>query len=541
MISRHIAAYTFLFTLVVVLVLLAASPSFAAGMPTANCDSYAGLTNKIAGCIRDSLDKGVTLYFSKFYPMLQTAIGAVMTLAVIVYGILLSYSMVEKVGRDTLILLFKIAGIVYFTTNSGFIYTSTISVMDDLATAVISYAPQSGSADAAKSDFTQATCLQTMIDQQQKAGGKGKIAGPWLGMDCLIDTVIGIKIPSDTEVAGSPKTYFNKLLDPKMEGMSRGFLYLFFSGAQTSTMGMVMAAIGAIFIWGLIALIIKTLFIYIAGYMGIAFMTVISPLFIPMILFQHTRTYFDKWLKSFFSFALQPVIMMAFVTFSIAAIDFAAFSSDYSIWYRIAGKESRNSNGFNLNTYLTTLRKADGSPATAADKDAKAIILPMKESLLQVLTNNPTPKTSAVVSVDQGGALSGTERVDCTKDKIAADQTGALKKYCAFNYSISVDISFLDWKLMAKARQDPLIDGATDEEKGKNIANEVLSSIAFCAMVVFLMNGFLKIIPLVAYDITGDFNQSANLGQIVAGRWKDKEVLGDLAKLIPGMVSGGRK
>ena len=85
---------------------------------TTNCGNYVGLTNRIAGCIRETVDAAADRFFTGFYPIVQSAIGAVMTLAVIIYGILLSYGMVEKLGRDTMVLVIKLACVVAFTTSS---------------------------------------------------------------------------------------------------------------------------------------------------------------------------------------------------------------------------------------------------------------------------------------------------------------------------------------------------------------------------------------------------------------------------------------
>lgn len=507
------------------------------------CGDYPGLTNMVVSCIRDTIDSSMQRYIEKFYPTLKKAIAAVMTLAVIVYGIMLSFGMVERVGRDTMILLFKLAGVVYFVSNTGFIHTSVTSLMDGAATAVVSYTPKSGTPDAASTDISKSACLKKLTTKLEEADVKSKRAGPWLAVDCLVDSVIGIKLP-DSIQSVTNGDYYNDKLSNKNSGMSRSLLFLFNSGLQTSVVGLVLGILGYAFIWGLIAMIIKTIFIYLAGYIGVAFMSIISPLFIPLILFQSTRQYFDKWVKSLASFALQPVVIMAYISFAIAAIDFAAFTGDYSVWYRIAGEESRQ-NGFDLNSYLTAQRNkntgaiiGDGTGAPTAE--SAAIVKKYDKPIAEVLTNNPTPIKSAVNQTDEGGLFRGLEFSKCTDTEIQKDTTGTLKAYCSFKRTLTVATSYVDWTMMAKARKEPAVTGNDDAKKGQQIANEVLSSLAFCAMLVFLLNGFLKLIPMIAYGIGGDYAQSANLASVAAGKWKAG---GEIDKLMTpfSKIAGSKK
>ena len=540
---------------------------------TTNCGNYVGLTNRIAGCIRETVDAAADRFFTGFYPIVQSAIGAVMTLAVIIYGILLSYGMVEKLGRDTMVLVIKLACVVAFTTSSPMLYKMVTQMMDGASLAAISYTPASGSADAAKTDFTQAKCMQLMKSQQDKSNETGgpsqqkRVVGPWLAMDCLLDTVIGIKVVTATPNQNA-LVYFNQVLDVGQNGaspqgtqdaakqdnfgMSRGMLFLFFSGMQTSTVGLILGIVGFIFIWGLIMLIVKALFTYLAGYIGIALMVIVSPLFIPLILFRVTKQYFDKWVKTVISFALQPVLILAFITFSLAAVDFATFAGKYSIWYRIAGEESTKAN-FDLNTYLSVPRDKDGKIVEETPENAEKLALEttgpiiMKKSRPIFAVKGDKPEFTEtqgaervkVIETDEGGKFRGLKYTNCTKEKIAADTTGNLKKECSASYNISLWTSFLDWEKMAKARNPKVerADGATND--GQQIAREVLSSALFCAFVVFIMNGLLSVLPFMAQDLTGDGGQSTNVMRAVGSNFTGgQNVMSDVASQMRKFTGG---
>ncbi len=512
--------------LAMLLVMLTASHAWAE-LSTVDCKSYVGLTNRMAGCIRETIDATANVFFNQFYGMLRTAITAFMTLAVIVYGILLSYGMVERVGRDTMVLLLKVAAVVAFCSSTPQIYRMSIEAMDGAAQAVVSYVPPSGRADSSGSDFSQSTCLQNMINEQAKVDETRPVVGPWLGIDCLLDTVIGIKVTTEKgdSKANDTAIWYNKQFDskeagkPDNPGMARSLVFLFFSGVQSSIFGIMLGLVGAFFIAGLIMVIIRAFFIYIGGYLGIALMVIVSPLFIPLVLFRETKGYFDKWVKLMISFGLQPIVMLVFVTFSLAAVDFAVFSGNYSVVYRMVGEASR-AEKFDLNGYLTAMRDETGNrlaEGVKPDEKSKAIIAKKPRELLQIKGDAEKP----LKKIQQpAGGIFQEALVDCSAAAIKADTTGDVKKSCDANYPIKIWQESINWDVMAKARA---VEGklpvalSGSEDIGQQIAREVFSSILFAAVVVFVLQGLLRIIPMVANDVLGDRGQSPDLGTAIGG------------------------
>jgi len=106
---------------------------------------------------------------------------------------------------------------------------SVIGAMDGAASSVVSYSPPSGTADQAGNDFSQSVCMQNMIDEQNKAAAAsgtqvGPVVGPWLGIDCLIDSVIGIHVvpKAGALAAGNGEVWFNKVLETGSNGTNQG-------------------------------------------------------------------------------------------------------------------------------------------------------------------------------------------------------------------------------------------------------------------------------------------------------------------------------
>ncbi len=502
--------------------LLLALPAYAQ-VTVADCKEYAGLTHRIAGCLRKTLDSAAAEFFLQFSDLLTVAIGAALTLSMIVYGIMLAFGMVEKLGRDTFVLLMKMAAVITFVSNSQLIYDSILDAMDGASAAVISYTPPSSAAvDSTGTKIDQTTCIKKMLEDIKNADKSQPIIAPWLGVDCLLDTVIGIKKPLKS---GDPSpvfdgSWFNTKLDnadpnKSNQGMSRALIFLFFSSMQTSIVGVVLAVIGFIFIMGLLSLVVRIFFIYIMGYMGIAFLVIISPLIIPLILFHQTKQYFDKWTKLLISIAIQPVIMLVFLVFTLTAVDLAAFSGKYSIMYRIAGDKSHEAN-FDLNKYLTVPRTTAGAEDTATPpaETSRGIIMEVKQEVVQVKADNATPPP--VDSKDVGSVAHNLVFSKCTKTNLDADKSGTLAKVCNTYYPISKEMNKIDWLLMAKARTPAVkmpdgSDPSTDEKRKQQMANEVLAACFFCAVVVFVMNGLVKMVPSVAHNLMGDMGQSPNI------------------------------
>lgn len=501
----------------------------AANTPPSTCEQYAGLLYRLSGCMRDSINATASIFFSQFSTKLADAIGAFFTLAVIVYGIMLAWGLVEKVGRDTMVLLIKLSAVLYFVSNSQMMFDTITEAMDTAAYAVVKYTPPSSLVlDASGTTLTQTTCVQGMFDKM--ASNPEKIAiTPWLGVDCLLDTVIGIKKVRENE---PPPVFDGSWFNPKFDnpdptktnpGMARGMVFFFTSGMQTSVMGVVMAVAGFVFIFGLVMLIIRSFMIYVMGYIGLAFMIAISPLIIPLILMPQTKQYFDKWVKLLFSFSLQPVLSLVFVIFMLTALDLAAFSGSYSMVYRISGDASRSAN-FDLNGYLTAWRNPDtgakdpNQEENKHDPKSKQIISREDVAFIQVKADNASGPTEQFK--DQGGTHPNQANSVCTKSLIK--EYPELKKMCDTVYNIGARMDKVNWLLMAKARTPAvkMPDGSTppdDAALQKQISNEVISSVIFACLVVFVLNGLTKLVPTMLIDVLGDVGQTPDLFTAASG------------------------
>ncbi len=494
----------------VVLDLLSADSALAQTPPPtqgpSNCSAYVGLTNHIAGCILQTVDDAARLFYVEFFPSLSRFVAAITLLGVVLYGVMIVAGMVDDVGKSSVLLALKIGAVSFFVHNSDYMYDTVYGAMNNTAAQVLAVVPVSGTA-AGNVNFNQVTCLGNMVSAAVQSGKP--ITGPWLAIDCMLDTVIGIKVPNAN---GQTNADAAKATNPKFKleptGVSRGLLYFFSSSLTTSVVGLIIGAVGLLFIWSLVALVIKALLAYISGFLGVTFMIIISPLFIPLVLLpgELPKQYFKKWCELIIGMAFQPILMLVFIIMFIAAVDLAMFSGDYSIMYRIAGDASRQS-GFNVNEYIA---KHNG-------------VEPKKPvKLWDVKTDRVNPELTQKTGKN---LVNGLFESKCGQEALkGVAMSAADAKACANVSPVQTYKRSLDWEKLAAARSpavvvDPSAASASSggtaltdaQQKGQQLSREVLASSIFAAVMLLVLNRIASIVPALINDLVGGLGQTPNL------------------------------
>jgi hypothetical protein len=157
----------------------------------------------------------------------------------------------------------------------------------------------------------------------------------WDNVDCLIETLVGGIF--------SPFT---------LTGGVIGFLV---SCLLSNAAGIFIALMGGYLIMQLLFAIARSLYIFISAYIAVSIMVMLSPIFVPLILFRATFSYFEKWLKMTISFMLQPVILFAYLAMLIIAVDYVVFTGPLSLYRAIITED---------NWTGTTVDSADFNVAT---------------------------------------------------------------------------------------------------------------------------------------------------------------------------------
>jgi type IV secretion system protein VirB6 len=79
---------------------------------------------------------------------------------------------------------------------------------------------------------------------------------------------------------------------------------------------------------------------FIVCMISITILGMLSPIFVPMALFNYTRGYFDAWLKLTISFVLQPIVVAAFMTFMFSVYESTFYESCKYITYYVSNDDN---------------------------------------------------------------------------------------------------------------------------------------------------------------------------------------------------------
>jgi hypothetical protein len=199
----------------------------------------------------------------------------------------------------------------------------------------------------------------------------------------------------------------------------------------------------------------------------------------------------------------------------VAAIDLAMFTGDYSVMYRIAGDASRQK-GFNLNKYL----------------EEKSISTKVPAAPVQVRTGRSSlEKLEKTV----GSVFNDSTWVDCSKKAMDADPKA--KAACSQSYPVQVWRDSIDWKKLAEVRTPAVTPSGADVTPGQQISREVIAALLFAAVVVFIMNGLMRVVPNLVNDLLGDSFQSPNLFGAVS-RNSGGNALNQISQNISNRIRG---
>lgn len=431
------------------------------------CELYQGLVNRFGSCIRQVINNVAQDYFTNMYSYFVGAMNVFLTLGVVLYGVMIIAGLIENIKRDMVILLVKIAFVIYFAQNLNWIYDNVVDIMDGLIEMYFDFS----------SSMDEGLC---------RIIGTG--FGPFQRLDCLMDLVIGLN------TSGYGGSYSEKVSG---DGLGRGLINFFFKAGLSSSIGIVVSAIGFAMVYTLIFTVIRIVFMYLMSLIALTFIIMLGPIFLPLVIFKVTKQYFDKLLNLVVSFGLQPVIMFAYVALMIIAFDKAIFSGSNSLVSAIAGPASQVP-GFNLNKWLVDngIVEKDG----LAGWEAKA--------------DDPMKSTENLEAGEPGSVTQAGIR----RDESAGEDTTVK------TYSQNIPISMINWEKLAEVR------GMEENE----LHDEVMLASVFMGLVAYVFISMMQHIPAIGTDLTGGIYDSPNLWGTVG-----QNPLGDVSGKVGGSLQQG--
>lgn len=288
------------------------------------------ITSIIVQCIKESLDNLVAGIDSSGSPLkdkdghnkgsflsvaqkrLKNTVTAVLVLALILFSIKAMSGGVRS-PQEMYMLIIKFALVIYFTTGStmSHYYGELTRLSNGLSEIVLK----------ASSESKGICNYKAGTDYEYTREGK-KVSysylAPWDRLDCRILFYLGAPLDGigGKIGTGGVATLAVLLGAAPVLLVAGSVIGIIFAGGQ------ILVALVFIFMAVLMMMVILWLcYVFILSLVALSVIVILSPLFIPMVLFQHTKGYFDGWVKELITYSLYPVILFAFLSFMFIACD----------------------------------------------------------------------------------------------------------------------------------------------------------------------------------------------------------------------------
>lgn len=266
-----------------------------------------GLTRRIMPCIKETILHTTNLILYPFSEYLANTILVLCVLSIGLLGVMIIAGKTTAPFKDSIVLLVKLGAVSMFALGFGGMFGALLDIMDYFLVVVTAYVMVPGPFQL--SMLEGCPTYNDWIDAPELL--------IWDAVDCSLNSLVG--------------GIFSPI------SMTMGILGFILSCLVSNTLGVIIGLMGIRLVTQLIWAVIRALYIFIGAYIAIALMVLISPIFIPMILLNVTKSYFDRWLKALIAFILQPLFLFAYLAMLLAAYDVIVYSGPYSLYRAIAG------------------------------------------------------------------------------------------------------------------------------------------------------------------------------------------------------------
>ncbi|QKX01382.1 conjugal transfer protein TraH [Wolbachia endosymbiont of Cruorifilaria tuberocauda] len=275
------------------------------------------ITSMVVQCIKESLDNLVAgrglpnseSFISLAQKKMKNAVTAVLVLALMLFSVKAISGEVRSL-QEIYILIIKFALVIYFTTGStmSHYYRELTVLSDSLSEIVLKASSES----------------KNICNYKPEKYGESAYLAPWDRLDCRILFYLGAPLDGITGKVGTGGVGILSVLlgAAPVLLISGSIIGIILAGGQ------ILTALVCIFMAVMMMIIVLWMcYIFILSLIALSVIIILSPLFIPMVLFQHTKGYFDGWLKELITYSLYPVMLFTFLSFMFIACDKTYFKN----------------------------------------------------------------------------------------------------------------------------------------------------------------------------------------------------------------------
>ncbi|QLK53362.1 conjugal transfer protein TrbL [Ehrlichia ruminantium] len=262
------------------------------------------VTSTIVACIKGSLNnilngtcsagrdnKSQKVGFLKVaQEKLKKAVMAVLILALILFAIKAALGGIQS-PAELYMLIIKFSLVVYFTQGNAMshYYDQLVKLSIGLSDIVLSAGGKQSICDYKESDYPK---------------GYEYIA-PWDRLDCRLLFYLG------QQLIGGPATVLLGLF------ITAGMFF----ATMLFNVKMMLCLVAIFAVLMLLFIVIWLVYIFLLSLIALTILILISPLMIPMVLFQATKGFFDGWIRQLMVYSLYPVILFGFLALLFTVFD----------------------------------------------------------------------------------------------------------------------------------------------------------------------------------------------------------------------------
>ena len=250
---------------------------------------------------------------TKFQDNMKDIVRILLMLYIIIFGFRLATSN-ERIGkRDFFMFILKFALVVYFSVGTLDITTPTSLSQSENGLILLRNIAIDGMTSFSNMVMKAGVASEKLCDFSNANYAKGySYLRMWDTLDCKIAFYLGLARP--TEVGFR---IFESGLG--VVQLATGLFSLLWA-LLTSFKILLLVFLFAFGIF-LLSLVVYFTHLYIIAMVAVTIMIFFGPIFIPLALFDETKRYFDDWFRLLFGYALQPVIVIAVISFMVLTFD----------------------------------------------------------------------------------------------------------------------------------------------------------------------------------------------------------------------------
>ncbi|MEZ5691355.1 MAG: type IV secretion system protein [Rickettsiales bacterium] len=431
-----------------------------------------GFITRLIPCIRDTITYATDAIISPFSKFIyDSAVLAVFVIAIALFGIRLFDGNGISATKDGIILALKIGAIIIFLRNFGGLYNPILDIVEQLLNMMAT--PIAGTSSASNIGVWQDTNCAVPTNF---AASEQQIMEVWHILDCYIEVFVGGIF--------SPLT------------ISSGILGLAVSALFSGSMGLFIGLIGVYMVLSALFAIARVVYIFIIAYIAISFMVIISPMFIPTILFSSTKHMFEGWLRLMLTFIIQPIFLFAYLVMFLVAFNVTILHGQHSLYFIISRGDVLTDPNYKLGNWIN--QKGGYTEKLLAKDDIKVDI---KQA-----------------SINDGFQF--LKKEETATQGIQGEKHNDIFGYGGINplsfFEIGIPITVIDWKKMAIAA-DPAGFAAVitqqDEEKFyQDYLESVFLGFIMAALVMYVFYSLIGYIPYIGSASMGHVGRMPTLG-----------------------------